>query len=112
MEELAQLIIVGLVALWLGYKMRKNNFEEEIKSLNTDLIGKNDTVLTFLTEVNAEIADSRLERGGLMVKLDKVVQTIENYEKTISTREGKEKKKNKNQKPQVQEEEQKNNEIT
>ncbi len=89
MIELAQLTIVAIVALWIGYRMRKNDFEEEIKALNTELTLSNKTVFGFLTEVNAEIADSRMERGGLMIQLDAVVESIKKYEESILRREKK-----------------------
>jgi len=101
MEELVKLILVGLVALWIGYKLRKNSMEEEIKIINKN-------IFSLMDEVQADIADTRIERGSLMVQLEEMMNSLEKYEQAYQTRLEEENGKSKTKKPN----EQKDEEIT
>jgi len=79
--------------------------EEEIKVMN-------EGVFSLLDEVQADIADSRIERGSLMVKLDNIINSLEQYENKFQNRLKKENGKSKTKQPDEQKEEEITNSPT
>ena len=72
----------------------------------------NKNVFSLMNEVQADIADTRIERGSLMVQLGEMMNALEKYEKAYKDRLNKEHEKSKTKQPNEQKEEEITNSPT
>jgi hypothetical protein len=77
MEELGKLILVSLVALLIGYLIKKGKFETEIKELNEE-------VKTIMDEVRIDLKEARIERDGLIETQQTILKQLDKYERHYS----------------------------
>ena len=91
MTELEQIILAGLIGFIIGFLVKKSRSEKEIKNHNSE-------VKALMIEMRTDLTESRIERDGVLINQDLILENLQTYEKHYSDMIKEEQKKKPNNK--------------
>ena len=76
---LGQLILVGAIGLLIGWQLKKEKIEAEIKAINSE-------VRKIMNATSRDINEARIERDGFLIQMETLIKMIKGFEKRETER--------------------------